>query len=251
MPRAAFDINPTIVAEPWGRIEGVITSAGKPTPGASVLYFTEHGIFMDNRAWATDQGSATVDARGRFVLERVVPGEVRVARDYQRGSTRMANARGTLVVVAPGETARVEIGAHGRTVIARIARPAGFQPKHDPTLYSEFSIECDGLEVPYPKEVEKTGVLAKITWAKQWFSTIEGRAYRRAWFLLSEAKLQPDGSIRAEDVPPGKYRLRLKYTRTPLRGTGRPPERLATAEVRFVVPEGPADEPVDLGVLRP
>jgi hypothetical protein len=79
-------------------------------------------------------------------------------------------------------------------------------------------------------------------------------ARERRWFSFSSAKLEADGTIRVDDVPPGEYRLSLKYTADPFRGAGLSPDRVAFATKQFTMPEipgGHSDEPFDLGVLRP
>ena len=92
-------------------------------------------------------------------------------------------------------------------MIARIVAPEGFDPKADYALHSEFEIESDRPSIPYPKEVLAKRDGSLVTWGKQWWASAEGHEYRRNWFRLGQAKLQPDGTIRAEDVPPGEYRL--------------------------------------------
>lgn len=88
-------------------------------------------------------------------------------------------------------------------------------------------------------------------WLKHWWSSPEGRAYRRDnWFNILKRKLQPDGAIRVDDVPPGSYRLRLRYGADPTFGF-RESEDAPTAVKPFTIAEGRSDEPLDLGELRP
>ena len=204
--------------------------------------------------YISDSGKTTADAEGRFVLDRVVPGDVRVARAFGEGSNLSAWSNGTLVEVRPGEAVRAEVGGKGRPVIARIVAPEGFDPKADYTLYSEFEIESDRPNIPYPKEVLAKRDGSLVTWGKQWWASAQGHEYRRNWFRLGQAKLQPDGTIRAQDVPPGEYRLRLTYAPIRFTAAGAPTGRIAFATKQFTIPEisgGRSDEAFDLGVLRP
>src|SRR5262249_15655892 len=64
----------------------------------------------------------------------------------------------------------------------------------------------------------------------------------------------PDGTIRADDVPAGEYRLTLRYSGDPIHTLGAAPERIAQVTRQFTIPEipgGRSDEPFDLGTLRP
>jgi hypothetical protein len=89
--------------------------------------------------------------------------------------------------------------------------------------------------------------------AKPWWASAEGHEYRRNRFHLGQAKLDPDGTIHADDVPPGDYRLRLTYSAGPFRGFART-GRFAIATTKFTIPAipgGSTEEPFDLGVLTP
>ena len=250
--RAGFEAEPTIVAQPWGRIEGRATVRGKPVPGASVQYFADR-LGNPDVPYLSDRGQVKVDDQGRFVVERVVPGDVRLSGGFREGTNGTAWSNGTLVEVRSGETARAEFGGNGRPVIAKIVPPAGFDPNADYTIHSEFQIESDRPRIPYPKDLRAKRDQSMIWWAKAWWSSVEGHEYRRNWFGFAQAKLQPDGTLRAEDVPPGEYRLLLRYSAERIYGPAAP-ERTATATVQFTIPPiagGVSDDPFDLGVLHP
>ena len=148
----AFEANPAITARPWGRIEGVARIGDGPASGAEMTQFADR-LGNPDVPSIFDSGSTTADAEGRFVLDRVVPGDVRVTRGFGEGSNPRAWSNGTLVEVRPGETARAEVGGRGRPVIARIAPPDGFDPQADYTVYSSFEIQSDRPHIPYPKEM--------------------------------------------------------------------------------------------------
>jgi beta-lactamase regulating signal transducer with metallopeptidase domain/protocatechuate 3,4-dioxygenase beta subunit/thiol-disulfide isomerase/thioredoxin len=251
--RAAFEADSTITARPWGRVDGGVKFRGKPVAGASIRYSADRlGDSVVPHIW--DSGAAIADDRGRFVLERVVPGDVRVARDFTDGSSPWVRSNGELLVVRPGETARAHVGRNGRPVVARIVPPTGFDPKASYTEYSDFDIESDRPDVPYPKELLAQHDASTVTWAKEWWASAQGHEYRRKWYSHSHAKLQPDGSIRVDDLPPGDYRLKLRYSADPLYGPGLSADRIAYTTKQFTIPEMPGgrtDSPLDLGVLRP
>jgi beta-lactamase regulating signal transducer with metallopeptidase domain/thiol-disulfide isomerase/thioredoxin/protocatechuate 3,4-dioxygenase beta subunit len=251
--RAAFEANLAIVAKPWGRIQGVARVGSKPAAGAPIRYSADRFGDLDVPA-IIDVGETTADAQGRFVLERVVPGDVRVSIGVGGKMSLNGWSNGTLLEVKPGETARAELGGTGRPVSARIALQARIDRNGDYTANSEFEIVSDRPAIPYPKELRAKGEGSMAAWGMRWWSSAEGHEYRRRFFWFGQAKLQPDGTIRAEDVPPGEYRLSLAYSTDPVRGRYSAPERIAYATKQFTIPEIPAgrsDEPYDLGVLRP
>jgi beta-lactamase regulating signal transducer with metallopeptidase domain/peroxiredoxin len=250
--RKDFEADPTIVARPWGRIEGTVREDGRPVAGAAIGYFADRLGNRDVPA-VVDQGRATTDAEGRFVLPRVVPGDVRVGGNREVAGAAKVAFGSTLVEVRPGETARVALVRRGRPVVARIALPEGFDPAADYTTFSRFHLESARPTIPYPKELFGRRDGSMVDWAKRWWSSAEGRAYRRDNYGENSGSLQPDGSLRIEDVPPGEYRLRVTYSADRPYGLAAP-ERIAYAARPFVmpaIPGGRSDEPLDLGVLRP
>jgi hypothetical protein len=91
-------------------------------------------------------------------------------------------------------------------------------------------------------------------WGRRWWASPEGHEYRRAYFRQGQVKLQPDGTLRAEDVPPGEYLLKLRFSADSIYGSGVAAVRVATETMKFTGPAsagGRSDEPLDLGVLRP
>jgi protocatechuate 3,4-dioxygenase beta subunit len=252
VPRAAFDADPTIVARPWGRIEGIARRGTLPAAGARINYIADR-IYDNDIPALHDHGSTTADAQGRFVLDHVVPGDTRISGGFAPpGRPSQGWGNGVLVEVKAGETARVEVGGKGRPIVATIQLPAGFDPSGDYTAHSRFTLESDRPRIPYPDSAWRDGTIT--SWDHRWWASPEGHAYRRSYFSYNSAKLQPDGTIRVDDVPPGDYRLTLTCTASPLEGFSTPPERVAYATHRFTIPEipgGQTDEPLDLGPLRP
>lgn len=250
--RAAFEADPTIRAKPWGRVEGVARIGGKPAAGAAIRYFADR-LGNPDVPRVSDEGETKADAIGRFVLERILPGDVRVARSFGDAADFRGWSNGVLLEVKPGETARAEVGGLGRPVIATIAIPPGFDPKADYVAYSEFEIESPRPPIAHAKEAANTKNWSATEWANRWWASPEGHEYRRHYYRFRQAKLRPDGTIRAEDIPSGDYVLRLYLRADPVRGPAAP-GRTASVSRRFTIPEipgGRSDEPFDLGVLKP
>lgn len=251
--RPAIEADPTIVAKPWSRVEGIARVGGRPAAGAAIRYFADR---LGNRdvPRVSDSGVTKADAQGRFVVERVVPGDVRVSSGFGEGGDAKGWSYGVLLEVKPGEIGRAELGGTGRPVIARVTPPPGFDPNGDYTANSRFEIVSDRPNIPYPKELLANRDASMVEWGKRWWASAEGHEYRRKTFRYSEAKLQEGGTIRVDDVPPGEYRLTLAYSADALRGVYSAPERIAHATKQFTIPEipgGRSDEPFDLGLLHP
>jgi beta-lactamase regulating signal transducer with metallopeptidase domain/protocatechuate 3,4-dioxygenase beta subunit/peroxiredoxin len=249
--RLAFEANATITVRPWGRVEGFARIGNKPAAGAALRYFNDR-MGNPDVPHVYEAGGAKADERGHFVLERVAPGDVRVAFAFgEVGSEIRAWSNGTLAEVKPGETAQVKLGGRGRPVVARIATPAGFDPDADYTVHSELEIESDRPRIPYPKDFFARREDSSRTWPRRWWASPEGHEYRRNWFRLGQAKIQSGGIFRVEDVPPGEYHLTLQYSADRIRGRGISPDRIAVLTRQFTIPEGQDGEPFDLGILRP
>lgn len=252
--RSAFEANPMIVVKPWGRIEGVARVGASPAAGAVIRYRADRHSDQDD-PYIRDDGETRADAHGRFALERVIPGDVRVSAWPDGESAEGAWSSGLLLLdVKPGETARAELGGNGRPVVARIALPPGFDPDGDLVANSRFDLRSDGPNIPYPKDLLARRDRSMVEWVDRWWASPEGREHRRKNFWLVQAKLRKDGTIRVEDVPPGEYLLTLIYSTDPLRGRFATPDRIARTTKQFTIPEVPggrSDEPFDLGVLHP
>lgn len=253
--RQAFEADSTLTARPWGRVRGVARIGRKPAAGVTVAYRGDR-MGMDPVLQILVRGETKTDSEGRFEFARVAPGDLRVKLSLGDPLHPQGDSNGVLVEVKPGATGLVRLGGTGRPVIATIRRPPGFDADGEYAGGSTFDLESDRPMIPYPEAIQaKHDFFASLKWATDWWSSPAGRADRATYFRLTWARLQPDGTIRVEDVPPGKYRLTLRYSPDAMRG-GSPtaPERIAHVTCHFTIPEIPggwSDEPFDLGVLRP
>ena len=234
----------TVVAKPWGRIEGVARVGAAPAGGTEIYRYNDR---LGNPGFPSidDSGKVMADADGRFVFDRVVPGDARVTRSFGDGPDALTWLNGTLVEVRSGETSRVEVGGRGRTVVARVVAPRDFDPE-DLSIHSTFEIETDQPSIPV--EVMR---LKQADATNAWWDSPEGHAYRRGHYLFNKARFRRDGMIRVEDVPPGNYVLRLSLLLDPPPGNFRSGKRDAFILKRFAIADGPRDVPVDLGVIGP
>jgi hypothetical protein len=250
-----------IVLSAWGRIEGVLKPGGKPLAGQTIAIY---GLIAPRAVPTTNpnnpiryvggqgrvQLSQTVvtDANGRFIVPRVVGGNVSIARQVMEGP---ANARFTraytaaVVNVPSGQTVQVEIGGNGRPVIGKL-----MLDHNDETLPMAGAIESSTDTQP------RTGPSIPPNWAalnEQERTKIVDDWYRIANQPRFSAPIivSADGSFRADDVPQGQYRISV-YSRAldPMEGRY---EILADGALAFAMPAmpgGKSDQPLDVGAVN-
>jgi RNA polymerase sigma factor (sigma-70 family) len=241
-----------MTVKPWGRIEGMLRIGTRPWAGQSLnLSYSRGGDTFSAAPWWS--GSAKSEASGRFVLERVMPGEISISRAIQTwttpSSTSWTNSHTAVVDVRPAQAARVVIGGTGRPVIGKVTAPTGIAG-HVEWLCSQNWLTRTQPEVKPPAGLD---VDAKQKWYEAWSRSPEGKAYRRAqrWYGL---RLEHDGSFRLEDVEAGIYNLLINVNEPP-RGphsVGFGDNLLGSANREVVVPDMPggrSDEVLDLGSI--
>ncbi|MDG3006067.1 carboxypeptidase regulatory-like domain-containing protein [Paludisphaera mucosa] len=249
---AAFEADPTVKTQPWGRLEGVARIGGKLAVGVTIRYAAARLGVSENPSISNVE-EVKADQEGRYAFARVIPGEASVAVGSRGGSDRTGSS-GDLVDVKAGETTRFDPGSVGRPVVARIATPAGFAPNADYAANSWVDLVSDRPAIPSRPKVQPAGRDANFTWLRNWWASSEGREYRRGRHEWRLVKIRPDGTVRIEDVPPGDYRLKLAYQSERVQGPLADPAKVAVATRQFVIPSipgGRSDEPFDLGVLHP
>ncbi len=220
-----------LVIQPWGRIEGTLRVGNRPGAGLPLLLNggprgdTDHVI-----PWF--EYSATADAAGKFVFDRVVPGSITLARRIDLSDHSYSSANTTVIQVKPDATTRVALGGTGRPVIGRIVVPEGLR-----------------------QTVDWGHSLNHLTHkASMWNQTmnqlgITGQASGSDYAL----KVERDGSFRVEDVVAGSYALDVRLQEAP--SNPHQPvgfEPIGTAHREVIIAEmsgGRSDEPLDLGVI--
>lgn len=247
-----FEQAAEVKLEAWGRIEGRVMIGSKPGAGVgTALNINEP--YERNRPRLTFHYEGQADNEGRFVFERVRPGEVQAARTItlDRGRFRTVSySHGTPVMVRPGQTAQVTLGGTGRPVVGRVVMPSEGAPESGWT-FERGNLSLTEPEIRYPDDWDDMTAEQRQAWFQQYVKTEEYKATqrsRRYYPLMVEA----DGTFRVEDVPSGSYTLSIAAVRSPMGNTpfGGRNEPVGSAVVEVVIPEMPggrSDEPLDLG----
>jgi hypothetical protein len=169
----------TVVAQPWGRIEGTLRVG------------TESGANQTVVARVADKGNvyeanAQTDEQGNFVISRVPPTSVQLCRQTPinpRPFTRLYRSDLGTADVRPGQTTHVVLGGTGRTVIGRVLAP-----------------QEHGKAVNWKYTAVSLSTLSSI--AKH-----SGAPY--------QTMVDDEGRFHIDDVAPGSYRLDVSASEPP------------------------------------
>jgi peroxiredoxin/uncharacterized GH25 family protein len=268
--------------QPPARIEGQLLIGSRPGTNETIRLGLAHMPYLSyprNFPALNLYMTTRTDGEGRFVFERVPPIAVEVyhepkVRDSKMGT--IAQAQTTKFLVKPGETHKLALGGKGRPVIGRLEvtgydGPINFrqdvfsldtvvpQPTVMPDLRAiakAFSAKLGALDTDADKlaaqqEFEGRQKAAEAN-LREFYRTEAGREhfFQNRRFALNFA---PDGSFRVEDVPGGKYNLRID-----LRESGDDFNRFNSPQIAQLQkevevpdsPDGRSDEPYDLGTIK-
>jgi beta-lactamase regulating signal transducer with metallopeptidase domain/thiol-disulfide isomerase/thioredoxin/protocatechuate 3,4-dioxygenase beta subunit len=245
----------TVRVDPWGRVEGTCRIGTRP------LLHQKIRLSVDATAESsTDyefyEYEAETDQQGRFVVERVIPGDARATTatindTIQGSSTSMGSGP---IEIKPGETAKVTIGGQGRPVIGRLKVPDGnVLPLDLAGGRGKLSVKIDQPKMPLPEDFSTWDRERRRAYSLNWYKSPQARASRRA-MPGNGLKIESDGSFRAEEVLPGSYELTVSAGGDELASRNAEGTVIrATARRDVVVPEipgGHTDQPLDLGAIK-
>jgi hypothetical protein len=240
---------PVVTLEPWGRIRGQIrvgTGIGaRQIVGAMITEADYRG-----QPAVPFSARALTDAEGHFLLERVAPGHAMVYRPHWFSNGTLLRSHRQGVEVASGRTAEVIVGGTGRPVIGRVTRAAGLPPFELESVRGQLKLQQPAPE--FPEGFDDWEPERQRAWWFAYYETEEGRKYYENANTYA-VKVRPDGSFHLDDVPEGRYRLKLEYEKSPspLDDPESPgtPRKVAVLEMFLDVPAGPDEKPLDLGTL--
>ena len=225
--------------QPFGQVEGLLLSEGKPKPGAQVSI----GLLQSQSGLMLSRGAVTGED-GRFLFTNLVAGDYRLYRMFmprrrKEGGFAVHPSHQKILSVKPGETVSLQWGGEGRSVIGQ-ALP------ENPAIRVDWLNGSDSLELLHSSPATSLTKFVRDSYGLGTSSAQQSKAARaeRSYHL----EFEENGSFRAEDVPPGEYELRIQVTKPGALGRDR---LLAEGEVlgalvqTVTIPAG--REPYDLG----
>jgi peroxiredoxin len=245
-----------ITLQPWGAVSGTIMVGTKPGAARRVAINRMDRGGRPEEPRVYHQLETQADENGRFSFNRVPPGRVQVALQVQLTENSTSYTHGQSVDVQPGKTVEVKIGGNGRPVIGKVTVPDSIKDQVD-WRYANTGLRSN-VKPPEPKRPDNFDQLdeaARRKWYEDWQKSPEGQAWVKTqqeskYFAL---KVEPDGSFRVDDVPPGPYAIYISPTERPKDGASFGTEPLAQANLEFVMPEipgGRSDQPLDVGTVQ-
>ncbi|MFH1923706.1 MAG: carboxypeptidase regulatory-like domain-containing protein [Planctomycetota bacterium] len=261
----------TIQLEPWARVEGTLLIGNKPAADQFVTLDRGELPRADTPRLHYSYRTTT-DKNGRFTFESIVPGDVQITRcvvSEHGQSSRWTPTHLTKARLAAGETTEVELRRDGRPVVGKLLMPSDDEQAPDwrfaiVYLTGPRPHSPPPPQIPWPKEIDREKDReAALKWWEAWMESEAAKRFQEERRLYAEAargrqpvsygtKVEPDGSLRFDDVPAGDYTLTVQLEAPPAPGRIVPGGVIANLRHAFTVPEMPggrSDEPLDLGSL--
>jgi hypothetical protein len=178
------------------------------------------------------------------VFDRVRSGDYQAALriDYANtgNGSMSSNSHAVPVKVKAGETATVQLGGKGRKIKGQMTVPDAYQKT---VLWKMGAVQLYEQTNP----VSSQGVFHAIGQAiANATSPTTPRPVKPQFRRSYAAVFDEDGNFEIFDVEPGSYQLSVTLYELPT-GQNYNWNNLATLNKQITVPEGPADEIVDLG----
>ncbi|HSV27236.1 MAG TPA: carboxypeptidase regulatory-like domain-containing protein [Sedimentisphaerales bacterium] len=240
----------TLVIEPWGRLEGQCMVGSKPAVNWQVsAHYPQQNqhrlpLFVHN-------DSVTTDEHGRFVLDKLVPGFIRV---YCSSGSKSLMAEAE---IAAGQTTYVNLGGDGWKVTADLAIPSDLQERIGELIFSttvDEALDFKGWieHVPWPADVDTMSSAALSAWLKEFAESPAGMQLSNELHAARHKGRRHEVEISGskaviEDVLPGDYHMVIRLYESDSKALR------ATAFTEFTVPPGSPldyDTALDLGKLE-
>jgi protocatechuate 3,4-dioxygenase beta subunit len=242
-----FEQKGEIRLEAWGRIEGQVRKGTAGVPEQTIYINSQDP--SQNRPAVNSYFQLVTDKEGKFLAERVVPGEVVLYREGRREQTN-SFAGVQRVTVKAGETVKVTLGGAGRAVTGRFSPPMGASGKID-WRYFMFQLQAERKAPKVPADVAAKDPDAVQKWYEAWLASDDGKASHLD-DQPTYCRVREDGTFQLDDVPGGNYYLCACLFEKPDDAAGSAAVRAIGNVVKQVrVPGDDAgDAPMDLGAIE-
>jgi peroxiredoxin len=237
--------DPTIIMQPWGRIEGTRMNLNQPMDNEK-LWLTFDWLCFNGDVSTRDRigisDEVATDSKGNFVFETVPPTGLKLLELRRHPKTWYAIKH---MAVEPGKTKNVVILTQGRTVTGKLSnkQTAGeadlkYEGNFSPTTAHHEMIPAIPKAFDTPEK--------RIEWWQDWYESEAGRqTFVAVDKFGSSFEFQPDGSFVAEMVAPGKY-----WVYVDVQQNGKIVARTHKASVEIPEPEANSEnKPFDAGTI--
>jgi thiol-disulfide isomerase/thioredoxin len=210
-----FTNHPFMTVQPWGRVEGVRLNSGKPVVGVRMAYSLNirYLVSQDQEYYLSDNFAvkdrvATTDQNGRFVFEHVPPVDVGIRESPRHLKETLFCLRSGLEV-KPAETSQITIATEGRSITGHFVLGPGltnFTDLNDRIWLNSEARTRKLTELPtLPAEFDRFE--KRAAWWRAWSNTEAARNRAELIYPESAIELHSDGSLFAEIIKPGRYRI--------------------------------------------
>lgn len=212
----------------WGQIFGKVLRGDEPDASREVTFYPQRpkrkGHFVFNYGY-----KAVTDQRGRFRLDRVIPGPGTVSRVQITeflGSWSHSPGWQQPVEIAPEGIVPVTIGGTGQDVVGTV------KPSREPDVKIDWTTNEPAVVQLWDNENNRR----------------DPDLFLRCLGPINEA-----GQFKIPDVPSGTYQLTIPVNNPPRADSCGAGQEIGRASMIFTVPELPgdrSDQPLDLGVVE-
>lgn len=245
---AEIGLHPEVHLRPWSSVQGILKIGGQPKGGVRIglgnLVFSPTGGFdvLYSSSTAPD---------GSFSFSNVPPGEYKLYRELaERSGQPVVEDHLMPIVIRPGEVLKVDYSNAGRAVIGQAV-------PDNPGLAVDWLNGSQTLTLKQNEPRVPQPAIQNYATTKAFYAAMH--AYYDSPERLEQARVartyslvfQPDGTFRADDIPPGTYELQITLTKTnqsqQYSPFPNPADELGSLTREVVVP--PGNTPFDLGTL--
>jgi len=200
-----------IAVSAWAQIEGTLRSEGKPLPNVPVRLSRMTHLWEGYPFMVQYEDQVRTDDLGHFKFAQVAPGDAWLTHSAS-GAAMGIGDQAAYVRVEPGKSHQVDLGGNGRPVIGQLVEPENSRER---IIWVDTYHHTGGTMriEPYPvwdqpaNWFEFSPEQRAAKYAK-WSASEAGRIHNENLFPFL-VDVRPDGTFRAADVPPGKYKLSL------------------------------------------
>lgn len=181
-----------LVLQEFGRVEGTIKVAGSPSEGQEFMFSLMNiGVSPD---W---ESRAKSDAAGKFVFEKIPPGEGQVVRLIKTSPNSWMHSHNTTVSIEPGQTAHVSFGEEGAVIKGQVRMEVPPGEGEEITYGGSLNTKTE-FNHSFATPEEATAFYKSDAWKEQ--------MKRRKYFGVA---VNTDGSFSLDSIPPGEYTLSI------------------------------------------